>query len=475
MDEAFIRASKVAWRGQMLSSISFQRHFTACCLFLSLVCFHLKGEFHGPRTAVRSFDVFDTLVGRVHKDPHSVFRLVEKKWPFPGFTKLRIEADKRSDGTLDDIYRHFIAMNNCSLEEAKKLRAFELEIELNNVFPIMSNLSKVQDGDILVSDTYYNSDELMLILKKIGLNKKIDLFATNHGKSKGYIWPQLRERYYISSHLGDNYHSDVLSPGKYGIKGLLCNQTSYTEFEQRVCDWEQQPIANLIRALRLVNPYSEHSVQWEIWNEQAKFNVPALVLASISLNAFCQNRDITSLLFLSKGCCHFAKIFKHLFPDHSSDYLQISPNVCQNPTPEYIRYVQSLYSPDTLIVGERELDSSLHAFFSAYFSVVPNYITIACSRTLPHIFGEYIPSIGYMNVDRTGTLLSFGKNGPIYAPPEYELEYVQPAHDCVKKCLSFLDEYTTYVYNSEFLNWLLRRSESTIPVLKQRYINSPKE
>lgn len=101
---------------------------------------------------VQSFDVFDTLLCRLHKDPKCIFSIIEKTYPYPGFYHLRVEAEQRSNRTIEDIYKQMIAMTGMSPEEAEKLRAFELATELQNMFPIPCNLSLVRNGDILVSD-----------------------------------------------------------------------------------------------------------------------------------------------------------------------------------------------------------------------------------------------------------------------------------------------------------------------------------
>jgi len=411
-------------------------------IFLSLLCSHTHAKSHPVKTQVHSFDVFDTLLGRLHKDPLSVFRLVETRYPFPGFTKLRISAAMASDGTLEDTYRKFMIMNKLSLEETAKLKAFEIETEISNVFPIVANLSKVQDGDLLISDTYYNNEELAQILEKVGLDKKIHLFATVSGKSQGTIWPELINKYEILSHLGDNPRADVASPKKYGITGVLCKKTHYTPIEQDVCKKGQTDLANLMRILRLLNPYPEESVQWNTWEKQAKHNVPRLIVASLQLNAFCQQRKITSLLFSARGCCHFIKIFKKLFPNYSSTYFHTSKSIYRNPTPEFIRYVHSLYAPNSVIVEESGSGAICQEFFTKYFPTIPNLTTLAyCSSSLPHLSKQFEHMPKNLNIDCTGPLISFDTTGPVHAPLEYSLEDIQPAHECLEKCLSVLDEY----------------------------------
>ena len=76
-------------------------------------------------TPARSFDLFDTLLGRLQHRPDSIFYLVEKNFPFPGFVFFRLAAELQSDHTLPDIYRHFKRMTQASEEQSEALMQFE--------------------------------------------------------------------------------------------------------------------------------------------------------------------------------------------------------------------------------------------------------------------------------------------------------------------------------------------------------------
>ena len=115
--------------------------------------------------ARRSFDLFDTLAGRLHYHPHCIFDFVEKEFPFPGFRFYRTAAELQSNGTFSDIYKRLQVSFGLSPEQALDLMQFEFEIELRQIFPILENLKAVQDGDLIVSDTYYDLDQIQQILK----------------------------------------------------------------------------------------------------------------------------------------------------------------------------------------------------------------------------------------------------------------------------------------------------------------------
>jgi predicted HAD superfamily hydrolase len=317
--------------------------------FILILCFLCSGvvdaENPGAKKTVHSFDVFDTLVGRVHKDPTSVFYLVESRYPFPGFSSKRIQAEYNSNGTLNDIYRSFVSLTGISEIEAQKLREFEIETELSNVFPIMCNISRVQDGDILVSDTYYDDKEILRIVRHAGLKKNVEIFATVDGKCSSWIWPYIQRRYNILEHEGDNQYSDVSSPRRYGIQAKWFELSEYSPLEQQIFNTSQKELANLMRVLRLSNPHQQGSIAYSAWNEQAQINIPLLIVTSFLIDDFCKKNVKQKVLFLSPGTGHLIKIFGKLFPQYSSETLLISRDLYMHPTQDYMRYMRSVYIP----------------------------------------------------------------------------------------------------------------------------------
>src|ERR1700693_5053496 len=79
----------------------------------------------------------------------------------------------------------------------------------------------------------------------------------------------------------------------------------YFGTEQIVFEAKQEELAKLMRQLRLSNPYDIDSLSYKVWEEQAQFNIPILILASYYLDEFCQNNQKQRLLFSSRDCCHF--------------------------------------------------------------------------------------------------------------------------------------------------------------------------
>ncbi len=425
--------------------------------------YHHKREYRrkkkkAKRPQVRSFDVFDTLVARIHKDPTSVFDLVENGFPFPNFKKLRMEAEAQCRGSLDQIYQKFMELTGIDEGTAQSLRAYEFNCEKQNLFAIQKNISKVRDGDILITDTYYTKEEIAELLRSVGLNKRVEIFASYGGKYSGAIWPVVESRYSIVEHLGDNLHSDIRSAKRHKITAKHTNESEYTRQEALLAQFNQSGIANLMRYLRLRNPYNEKTTKHRIWEEQSQYNVPILVLASLYVNDYSLANNKTRVLFSSRDCCHWIKIFSKMFPQYESVYFHTSRHLYRNPTPSYIEYVNSLYDEHTLLVDSQGTGVSSTTFFKNYLQtdVDSIFIVIAGGRgkAMAYNMGH---SIELVNYALEGTLVGFENGLPIRANPEYELRKVRPAHKCIDMAVLTLPlfEYTTY--NDELMKKLLKR------------------
>jgi predicted HAD superfamily hydrolase len=299
---------------------------------------------------VNSFDVFDTLIGRLHADPQSIFELVERNYPFPNFKQLRITAERASNGTLEDIYNQFRSMAKVGAEKAQDIKEFELSTELSQIFPILGNIKKIKNGDILVSDSYYDEVFLRKILNHIGFKKKVHIYITPNGKHTGNIWQKLVQKYHIKEHLGDNPHSDSNMANASGIFSRHFAQSDYSLFETTAIQYDHRPLANLMRVLRLSNPFHPRTSSYKIWAEQAQINVPILILYCLVLNEYCKKHAIKRLLFTSRDCCHLINVFKELFPQYESIYFHASRALYTYPSQEYVAYVKSVYSSHSLIV-----------------------------------------------------------------------------------------------------------------------------
>lgn len=460
----------------MLSIFSFDKHVVRVRyllrtgLWLLLVLFLSQSVVYAQndetKKAVRSFDVFDTLVGRIRKDPHSTFFLVEASYPFPGFAEKRVQAELSSNGTLDDIYRQFMLLTGISEAEAWKLRDFEFQTELSNVFPIRSMLSKVQDGDILVSDCYYNEEEILMLLRHVGLEKEVKIFASVRGKSDGWIWPVILGSYTILEHIGDNLHSDVYSPQRYGIQAERFELSEYSPLEADLSGLQQEELAKIMRVLRLSNPYPEGSKEAGIWWEQAEFNVPILILSSYFLEELCRRENAQTILFSQRDCYHWIKIFKKLFPSYHCVDFMTSRRAYNNPSPEYIEYVANLCQEQFVIADANGTGETCVDFFNQYFLMKPVHLAIVRRGDLcPGITYAYATYIEMLNYAPYGSLQTLTEEGPVRFHPEYPLELISPASKCIDRATKLFKSFHFQGFDQRAIELLMAILMQQNPVM----------
>ena len=61
----------------------------------------------------------------------------------------------------------------------------------------MSNIKKIKDGDIFVSDMYLSRDDIRQLLNYHKINPNTSLYVSNSGKASGYMYENLIQEYKI--------------------------------------------------------------------------------------------------------------------------------------------------------------------------------------------------------------------------------------------------------------------------------------
>src|SRR5258706_13131009 len=149
---------------------------------------------HSMSRPINSFDVFDTLIARRSVEPRAVLRRLEDRAGVPGLTPARIAADQRLGGhgqpyDLGDIWQEVGRVMGLDSSTIDRLRELEVQIEHEEVIPVVENLALVRDGDLLVSDTYLPAEIVRSLLRHAGLERTVALVVSNDGKFRGWIWP----------------------------------------------------------------------------------------------------------------------------------------------------------------------------------------------------------------------------------------------------------------------------------------------
>ena len=233
-------------------------------------------------------------------------------------------------------------------------------------------------------------------------------------------------------------------------------------------DWDK--LATTIDILIKSNPHKDKQChQYMMWQEQAGINFPLLYLASIYLYIYAKQKGCNIFLFATRDCCHWSKIFKKLFPETTVHYFNCSRNMFGKATREnhpdfnnYVEEITGMHPRDAVDAVAHNKDdiskaiyvdihgSGLHLFryFRKRFPTMPQCFLLSSGirsySDMPSLCRKYRDNlinvvfdvnggpIEMLNYDLVGTLQDYSKqHGPIRDKPEYDLEIVQPYHQCM--------------------------------------------
>jgi len=379
---------------------------------------------------MKSWDCFDTLVARRFFHPHSIFDEIEHKHKIPNFKSLRISAELSSDGTYNDIYKNLPGIDP----------NIEIETELEHCFPIVENINKVSDGDLILSDMYLPTHVVEKILRKCGLQKDVKIIVTTNGKRKSWVWNELSN---IELHTGDNLKSDVRSPEKHGITSALSTVHLFTTTEEYVSKYDYN-LACWMRYIRLHSPYTD--TQNLLWIDQANLNLPILALASLEL----PNKPIA---FIYRDSIFWKPIYEKIC-NTTATRLDASRACFYNPTEEYKEYIKNTIK-NHVIVDLQGSGKSILSFFNnnppeTYFIAGP----VIDHKNLNSITKMKSNAIEKHNCSAEGSLISWTAAGPIRANVEHSNEILEAQHSCFNIGLASLDLFKINK-NLDLLKFLL--------------------
>jgi len=305
---------------------------------------------------MRSYDVFDTLIARKCIWPHGIYSLVEQRLGKPGFAAARVEAERTLQGrehTLDDIYTE-LAARGLPSDMLTRARTLELEAELENVIPISAHLNQVDDGDLLVSDTYLPAEFIRLLLRRAGLARQVVLLRSAEGKASGRVWEALRDAGLAVRHVGDHPRSDVEMAVRHGASATISNVAQPSSIEQWLIGQGYTGTALVARALRLMQTSWADPVLQELGDLQAQVNVPILLITALYLRQRVAQLDVDRILFCSRDCRHLERLYRLLTAGDpcrvESTYFYTSRLARVRSSPAYRDYFRKMATPRSLVV-----------------------------------------------------------------------------------------------------------------------------
>lgn len=308
------------------------------------------------RPIVKSFDMFDTLVGRRCVDPHGVFLEMERRSGIPNLASARIAAERSVASAsygLDDIYRSLGSTFGVSDEALESLKKLELEIEWEMLFPIAQTCSFFGLEDLVVSDMYLPDEFLRKVLTdRCRLNPK-RLYLSSDGKRSGRVWNAISQNYRISEHFGDNLITDIQSASRAGIVARHVQVSAQSQVESAVRDAGFPALSQLVREARLTTWHHSPSLR-DVQMLQIQLNFPLLFLGCLNLVVEAKRRGWQRILFSGRDGFLWCGLYQLLFPRLADappcDYFYTSRIARMRPSEAYLRYFCALCKGERCVV-----------------------------------------------------------------------------------------------------------------------------
>lgn len=399
-----------------------------------------------------SWDCFDTLVTRRKFNPLSVFDEMGISLNLHDFTRRRKAAESRAPWTLQSIYDELAKDYQWNENEKQKYMQAEIDAELEHCCPIVENINKVENGDLIVSDMYLPKEAIEAILRKNGLTKDVQIFVSTGGKSSGNIWSSLPK---IDLHIGDNYHSDVASANRAGIEAKHYTDVHFSSWEQSIGG----DLAMLMRVVRLAAPYEDGNLLKAMWIEQASLNIPALILAALEI----PKEDVA---FVHRDCLHLQRIHEALHGTVNTEF-HCSRIALKEGGKEWEDYVRG-NALGKLIVDLQGTGNSLIYYWHKTFGELPKLLYL--TGTLQQ--GQLLAPCSHDAIERfnsspIGTLLKW----PNRLHCEYPLETTQCQFNAVGTAISHFP-YFHFSSNIETFRSIINQMPHAITVKRNVHVDN---
>ena len=252
---------------------------------------------------INSYDIFDTLIGRLCYNGKEIFTAIENIKNIKDFRKNRTKFETQTkdfDKTYLLLEKHY----NTNMSHIKEL---ELHIEKEFSFPIVKYLKNVNPNDIFISDMYLNENQIRTILNKhCSINNKI--YVSYGGKSNNIIWKDKTVMNNISCHYGDNIKSDYNNPKNNNINAVHINDTVMNSNEILISSINTQ-LAYIIRAVRLSNHSNE-----PLTNPFNEYSLPFALLTCLKIKQLATFNKLSTIVFLSRDGYWFKELYDIMYP-----------------------------------------------------------------------------------------------------------------------------------------------------------------
>lgn len=374
-----------------------------------------------------SWDYFDTLHGRTTGvDPWRIFDLVGGE----EYRRVRQAAEAASDKTWGGIFRSLRNLTGWSASRVDELRDREEAAEVACGFPIAENVSRLADGDRIVTDTYFSEAQVRRLAERIGLPSGLQLVASWGGKWSGRWW-QSPAGMKTARHVGDNRRSDVDQPRAAGIEAVHYAGGTWTPREARLDESGHWDVAGAARAARLQNPYQPGTPEADWWDGASGTNVPFLLLAAAMVRRYAAASGLDRIAFVSRDAILLADAYRRLY-NATVSIFHASRQTLRNPSRTFLEYAR-LAAPGTLFVDLHGTGKTMrqfsdrHGIGMAWVNVCGQERLQAHAPALVTLRGIASgTAVEVMNYHDRGRVIDVLPSGePVRAPLEYRLDVVR--------------------------------------------------
>ncbi len=307
---------------------------------------------------VISFDIFDTLVIRPFTKPTDLFFILQQKFDYLNFSKIRIEMEKKAkdraffergsrEVNIYDIYEEINKYTGIDIEYGAETE-FEVELDLCQANPFMLRVFKMcvelKKKIIITSDMYFDSYKLEKILTKCGYEAYDEIFVScEHScnkKNKG-LFQLISSKYENKSivHIGDNYKTDICNARECGWAAVLYKGVHDVGKKYRATFDGMSEVTGStyggIVDMHLLNGTRQFSELYEY----------GFIYGGIYVLGYCNwikkfvdNNDIEKVLFISRDGAIYQKVYNLLFQERKTDYLYWSRIYCAKVTAQRDKY-----------------------------------------------------------------------------------------------------------------------------------------
>lgn len=374
---------------------------------------------------MRSWDFFDTLMGRACGDPWRLFEAVGGA----AYVPIRQEAERRSDKSWGGIFEHVRQITGWSAGRVDALARDEWAAELRGAFPIHANVARVRPGDRIVSDTYFSEAQVRKLADRIGIPRTVEIVVSWDAKFTGRWWRTDAARE-ASLHVGDNARSDHAQPRAAGLQAERYDGGKATTQEaawQKAGLWE---IAAAARAARLQNPHEPGSDEAGWWDGAAAANVPFLLTAAALVHEYAAIAQPDRLAFVSRDSLLIGQVYHAVYGETVSIF-HASRETLRRPSRSFLTYVKRL-APGTLFVDLHGTGKTVREFCRAtgidlaYVFVCGQHRLAAHAPALATLKGIGTgTAVEVMNYHHEGRVLDVVGDRPVRAELEYDARIVR--------------------------------------------------